>query len=516
LKRYILAHDLGTTGDKATLFDDSGALHSSAFAPYETTYPHSGWAEQDPNDWWDALCQSTRHLVTHTSVTAEDIACVVFSGQMMGLVAVNRQGLPLRRALIWADQRAESVVERVAQRTGPQRIYEVTGHRLSSSYSAAKMRWFEESEPVIAAQAVSYLQAKDAMVARLTGVFATDPSDASGTNLYDIRRGAWSDELVEAFGVAQEKLPAIYPSTTVVGDIRPDAASQIGLRAGTPVVLGGGDGSCAATGAGVVSIGSAYCYVGSSSWIMAATAEPLLDPSMRTVTWAHVVPGLFVPAGTMQAAGASYQWARDELARDLVGLSAAQGVSPYDLMNEAVLHSPPGARGVVFLPYLLGERSPRWNPQARAAFVGLTVRHGRDDLLRAVLEGVAFNLRVILEVLAGQGAPVASLRIMGGGAQSVAWCQVLADILAVPLHRLTVLEEGTSMGAAVVGGIGIGLWKDFSQALALARVQDVVAPNPQYHDLYDRLYRIFNSIYGALDAARVYADFSALEGVLDA
>lgn len=511
MSSYILAHDLGTTGDKATLFDEFGAMHGSAFVAYDTTYPQHGWAEQDPNDWWNALCRSTGQILEQTTATSKEIACVVFSGQMQGLVAVDRKARPARRALIWADQRATSVVDRVAQRTDPRHVYEVTGHRLSPSYSAAKMSWLQESEPDTAAQTAWYLQAKDAMVARLTGVFATDPSDASGTNLYDIRRGVWSDEMVGAFGVAPEKLPIIYPSTTVVGEIQRDAAGQIGLRPGTPVVIGGGDGSCAAIGAGVVYPGAAYCYIGSSSWIQLATAEPILDRSMRTVTWAHVIPDLFVPAGTMQAAGTSYQWARGELARDLVAAATADGRSPYDLMNEAIQHSPPGARGVVFLPYLLGERSPRWNPQARAAFVGLTMRHRRDDLLRAVLEGVAFNLRVILEALVAQGTAISELRIMGGGARSLVWCQVLADILGVPLHRLAMLEEGTSMGAAVVGGVGIGLWKDFSQALALAQVQSIIAPEPRHRDLYDRLYRVFNSIYSALDAAGVYADLSTLD-----
>ena len=242
------------------------------------------------------------------------------------------------------------------------------------------------------------------------------------------------------------------------------------------MVIGGGDGSCAATGAGVVKAAVAYNYIGSSSWIGVATDKPILDPEMRTFTWAHLVPGMFTPTGTMQAAGSSYQWARDELAAGERVVAERLQRSPYWLLDQEVDQSPAGANGLLFLPYLLGERSPRWNPEARGAFVGLTIRHRQPDLLHAVLEGVTFNLRVILEAFQAQGTTIEALRVIGGGARGAVWNQIMADIYGLPVHRLSLLEEATSMGAAVAGGIGVGLWKDFSQVERMIQIERETRP----------------------------------------
>jgi xylulokinase len=509
--RCILAHDVGTTGNKATLYDEVGTLVKSAFVPYPTTFPQVGWAEQDPEDWWQSLCLSTKRLLYESRIVAEEVAGVVFSGQMMGMVAVDSKCQPIRNAIIWADQRSSAQVERVARRIDPRLVYTLTGHRLSPSYSAAKILWLKEAEPLAYGQTYKFLQAKDFLAARLTGIFATDHSDASGTNLYDLEHRMWSEELIEAFGIQFDKLPTIYRSTDVVGEVQPSVAEETGLRAGTPVVIGGGDGSCAATGAGVIRAGSAYNYIGSSSWIGVATPKPILDPEMRTFTWAHLVPGLFTPTGTMQAAGNSYQWARDQLAQSEKVVAKRLKLSTYDLMNQEVLQTPPGAHGLLFLPYLLGERSPRWNPHARGAFVGLTIRHRHADMLRAVLEGITYNLRVILEALSQQGASIQALRVIGGGARSAVWNGIMADIFGVPVLRLALLEEATSMGAAVAGGIGVGIWKDFSQVDEMVRVESEVRPDEQRHVLYTKLYGIFNEIYDALDDASIFDQLASLD-----
>lgn len=508
---YVLAHDVGTTGNKATLFDEEGALVRSAFAPYETLYPHAGWAEQRPDDWWRSLCLSSRSLLHDAEIRPTEVACVTFSGQMMGAVAVDAHANPVRNAIIWADQRAVSQVERVAQRVDPRHVYAVTGHRLSPSYSAAKILWLKEAEPHSYEAAHRFLQAKDFLTAKLTGAFVTDRSDASGTNVYNLERGTWSDELVEAFGLEPEKLPQIWDSTDVVGEVRESVAEETGLRAGTPVVIGGGDGSCAAVGAGVIREGLAYNYIGSSSWIALATPKPILDPEMRTFTWAHLVPGMFSPCGTMQAAGASYQFARDQLAEHEKVVAERLGISAYDLMNDGVLQSPPGARGLLFLPYLLGERSPRWNPHARGAFIGLTGRHRQPDLLRAVLEGITLNLRVILEAFARQGAAIEKLRVIGGGARGAAWNQIMADVFGVPVQRLALLEEATSMGAGVAGGIGVGIWKDFSKVDEMVEVAIEARPRPEFRALYDKLSELFDSAYTALEDASVFRGLACVD-----
>jgi xylulokinase len=262
-------------------------------------------------------------------------------------------------------------------------------------------------------------------------------------------------------------------------------------------VIGGGDGCCAATGAGVVREGSAYNYIGSSSWIAIATREPIFDPAMRTFTWAHLVPDMFSPCGTMQAAGGSYQWLRDIFCVPEQDSAAHLKLSPYELMNLQAEQSPAGANGLLFLPYLLGERSPRWNPKARGAFIGLTVKHTRADIIRATLEGITLNLRVILEAFEEQGAKVEAMRVIGGGARGRVWRQIMADVYDKPILRPVLLEEATSLGAALAGGIGVGLFKDFSTAEKLTPILDTVQPNPAVKPLYDQLYKIFNQSYEA-------------------
>ncbi|GAC1322949.1 MAG: xylulokinase [Chloroflexota bacterium] len=509
--RYILAHDVGTTGNKATLYSEEGMLVQSTFVPYDTEYPHATWAEQNPEDWWRSLCLSTRQLMLESGVAAADVACVSFSGQMMGMVPVDAQCNPVRNAIIWADQRGVRQIAQVAENIDPGDVYAITGHRLSPSYSGGKILWMRDVEPDAYARTTTFLQAKDFLVARLTGTVATDPSDASGTNLFDLRTGTWSEKLVEVFGIPHDKLPPVRPSTSVIGEVRSTVAGDAGLRPGTPVVLGGGDGSCAATGAGVVAEGSAYNYIGSSSWIAVATPEPIFDPEMRTFTWAHVVPGMFQPCGTMQAAGSSYQWARDQLAQGEQSVAESLGISPYELMNQEILQSPPGARGLLFLPYLLGERSPRWNPNARGAFVGLTVRHRHDDLLRAVLEGITFNLCVILDAFRRQGATIDAIRLIGGGARGAVWNTIMADIFGVPVQRLTLLEEATSMGAAVAGGIGVGIWKDFSQAENMVRVEREIRPHEEHRQMYTELYGIFNAAYRVLEDGSIFDRLASLD-----
>ncbi len=498
-KQFILAHDLGTTGNKASLYDGEGTLLASAFYGYGLSLPKVNWVEQDPEDWWQAVCNSTQKLLASAAVRAEDVACVVFSGQMMGCVVVDRQARPLRSALIWADMRAVEEAQAIIDAVGSEQTYQITGHRASSSYSGAKILWIRNHQPELFRQAHKFLHAKDFVVARLTGMFVTDYSDASGMNLYDLNAGEWSDVILDAIQLERELLPELHASIDVVGEVTKSAAQQTGLAAGTPVVIGGGDGSCAATGAGVVREGSAYNYIGSSSWIGLATNAPIFDPAMRTFTWAHLVPGMFSPCGTMQSAGGSYQWLRDNFGLPEKEAAVKLGISAYELMNLQAAESPPGANGLLFLPYLLGERSPRWNPKARGAFLGLTMKHNRADMLRAGLEGITFNLRVILEAFLEQGTRVDAMRVIGGGARGRIWRQIMADVYGIPVLRPAILEEATSMGAAIAGGVGVGIFSDFTVAEKMTPIVDTCVPDPEQKICYDRQYALFNSAYTALE-----------------
>ena len=498
MTRYIIAHDLGTTGNKATLYDADGRLVGSAFYGYATEYAHVGWAEQNPEDWWRAVCASTQQLLRQTKIRPDAIAGITFSGQMMGAVPLDERARPLRNAIIWADQRAIEQERWLGERISPADVYRITGHRLSASYSLCKILWLRDHQPDVYAATHKFVHAKDAIVARLTGAFATEPTDASGMNLFDLDAWDWSGRIIDAAGIDPGKLPELRRSIDVVGGVLPDVAGEVGVPAGTPVVIGGGDGMCAAAGAGVVREGAAYNYIGSSSWIALATDKPIYDPGYRTFTWAHLVPGMYSPCGTMQMAGGSYQWARDQVCLVEKAAAEALGVSPYELMNTAAAQSPPGANGLLYLPYLLGERSPRWNPRARGAFIGLTVRHTHADMVRAVLEGVTMNLRVILDAFRAQGAQIEAMRVIGGGARGQFWNQIMADIYGVPVQRLAILEEATSMGAALAGGIGVGLYKDFAMSETMNAIAQEIRPDPAAQAAYARVYPIFEAAYQAL------------------
>lgn len=498
MKNYVIAHDLGTTGNKATLYDKEGKLVGSAFYEYGTEYAHTGWAEQNPNDWWEAVCVSTRQLLQETHVSGDDIACITFSGQMMGCVPLGKDGKPLRSAIIWADQRSVPQEQWVGERVDPADVYRITGHRLSASYSLTKMLWIRDHQPDIYRETHKFVHAKDSIVARLTGAYVTDPSDASSMNLYDLEGDQWSDKILQAAEVDPAQLPEIKRSIDVVGEVTAEAAEAVGVAAGTPVVIGGGDGACAAAGAGVVSEGAAYNYVGSSSWIALSTEKPIYDPDYRTFTFGHIVPGMVMPTGTMQAAGASYQWTRDQLGMAEMEAAKALNISPYELMNIQAERSPIGAKGLLFLPYLMGERSPRWNTKARGAFIGLTIRHDHADMLRAVLEGVTYNLRVILDAFRNQGTQIDAMRVIGGGARGRFWNQIMANMYGMPVHRLAILEEATSMGAALAGGVGVGLYPDFNMIEQMNQIAETIQPDAEATATYEKLYPIFEASYHAL------------------
>lgn len=498
--QYILAHDLGTSGNKATLYDLSGRLCSSVLMEYPTYYPSAGWVEQEPADWWQAVCQGTRLLLQQAKVQKNEIAAISFSGQMMGCVLVNRAGQALRRALIWADTRSTEQEKRMIQAAGMADGYRITGHRLSASYGASKLLWVKEHEPGVYQNAHKMLNAKDYIICRLTGNFVTDYSDASSTNLFDLTAKTWSEPLVKAFGLRMDLLPELHPSTDIAGMVLPQIAEEAGLLAGTPVVLGGGDGSCACVGAGVVSEGKTYNVLGSSSWISMASKTPVFDEEMRTFNWVHLDPALYTPCGTMQAAGLSFNWFKNTLCGDEMRQAKEQGVSPYRLMDEAVSQTPPGANGLLYLPYLLGERSPRWDFDASGTFLGLRASTTKAEMARAVLEGVGYNLKVILDIFdhPEKYSKIEEIVFIGGGAKGKVWAQILADIWQKPLAVPQYLEEATSMGAAVCGGIGVGAFESFDVINRFNPVQDRIQPRVETAGVYEGLYPVFNDAYQAL------------------
>jgi xylulokinase len=498
LAAYILAHDVGTTGDKATLFSPETGLVASEFSAYPTHFPEPGWAEQEPERYWQAVCSSTRRLLEKNRIQASRIAAVAFSGQMMAALPVDRQGQALRNSIIWADLRSSAQAEKLGGRVDADRVYRISGHRLSPSYSAAKIMWIKEHEPEIYKRTHRFLHAKDYLVCRLCGAQLTDFSDASGMNLLDIAALRWSPEMLEATGIDARKLPDIVESTEVVGKVAAEAAEASGLLAGTPVVIGGGDGACATCGAGVVSEEQAYIYLGTSTWMGVASTRPLLDPAKRTNTFCHFLKGLYFPAGTMQAGGGSYQWLRNTLGDAEAQAARQAGIDTYEMLNLEAEKAPAGCGGLLFLPYLMGERSPLWDPQARACFIGLTMRHGKKHLIRSVLEGVAFNMRLIHEAFREQGVRSTKVRLIGGGARSRLWSTIFADVLETPVARLNFVEEATSVGAAIAGGVGVGLFSSIREADRLVWETEVTPCDPGNFPVYRKNYALFRSSYERL------------------
>ena len=498
MAEYLLAHDLGTSANKAVLCGLDGRLHGSIVSAYPTVYPQDRWVEQRADDWWKAVCQSTYLLLEQTGVDASDIAAVSFSGQMMGCLLVDRDGNPLRNMIIWADTRSNLQEKRMIEAVGMDVGYQITGHRLSASYSAAKLLWVRDNEPEIYRHTYKMLHAKDYIIFRMTGEFASEYSDASSTNLFDIQKKRWSNELIKDFGIRPSILPDLYPSTYVIGTVTATAAQATGLCEGTPVVMGGGDGSCACVGAGVVEVGSAYNILGSSSWISFASNEPYFDDEMRTFNFVHLDSNLYTPTGTMQAAGYSYSWYRDMLCNEERRIADKENKSVYQLIDAGVSRSKPGAGGMLYLPYLLGERSPRWNHKARGAFIGMTISTTKDDFARAILEGVGYNLKVILDIF-DLREPIKNMLLIGGGAKGEVWQQILADIWQKPLMIPEYLEEATSIGAAVCAGVGIGAYSSFSATKDFNRVVKTVYPNPENFALYQRMYRAFNEAYYGIE-----------------
>ena len=490
----IISHDLGTTGDKATLIDASGRVVAACTAPYGTDFGPRGRAEQDAETWWDALCHATRALIAREQLDPARIEAVSFSGQMMGALLLDGTGAPVRPAIIWADTRSTQQAAHLLEQVSMERGYAITGHRLNPTYSLSKIMWVRKHEPEAFDRARIVLNAKDFAAYRLTGVLATDPSDASSTNAYDQGNGDWSDELLAAAGLPRDLFPEIVASTQVVGQVTAAAAAATGLTTGTPVVMGGGDGPMGALGAGIIDAASgAYAYLGSSSWVSVAASAPLLDPQMRSMTFNHVIPGQFVPTATMQAGGASLEWVVDTLVPD------HERPDRYTTLLNSAAQVTASEDGLYFLPHLLGERSPYWNPAARAVFAGLARHHGPAHLTRAVLEGVAFNLLTGLRAITENGIDITAVDAIGGAANSALFLQILADVWGVPVTRRNLVDEATAVGAAVVAGVGVGIFDDFDVSRRFSAELSTHVPDPERHDSFGPAYSQFLDAYRRLE-----------------
>jgi xylulokinase len=494
----LLGVDVGTTGAKTLLLDERGGVLAAATVDYPLSTPRPLWAEQNPEDWWDATAAGVRRVCEIAGVGGAAIGAVGLTGQMHGLTLLDDASRVLRPAILWNDQRSAPQCRRITEQIGFARLLELTGNPVLPGFTAPKIVWVRENEPDVYRQARHFLLPKDYVRFRLTGEFATEVSDASGTSLFDVAGRRWSAEMFAALDIPEAWAPRCAESPEISGRVSPKAAASTGLAAGTPVVGGGGDQAAQAIGAGLACEGLASATLGTSGVVFAPTAQPAIDPQGRLHAFCHAVPGLWHVMGVMLAAGGSLRWLRDCLGDAEKAEAARRGVDPYEVLTEQAATAPPGCEGLLFLPYLSGERTPHPDPHARGAFIGLTLRHGKPHLVRAVLEGVAFGLRDGLELIRAQGIAPREIRASGGGARSPLWRSILADVFLAPIVTLNV-AEGAAYGAALLAGVGAGVFPSVAAACEqTVRAVAVAAPDPSRAASYDRLWRVYRALYPAL------------------
>jgi xylulokinase len=495
--QLLLGIDIGTSGSKALLLAADGSVVASATGEYPLYTPRPLWAEQDPADWWTATTGAIRRVLGTTGVSAEQIAGVGLTGQMHGLVLLDAAGRVLRPCIMWNDQRTGPQCAAITARLGLPKLLELIANPLLPGFTAPKIVWVREHEPDVYAQVAHVLLPKDYIRYRLTGEYATEVSDASGMALLDVAHRRWSAEMLAALDIPAAWLPACYESPVPSTRISAEAAEVTGLRAGTPVVGGGGDQAAQAVGSGIVEEGVVSVTLGTSGVVFAATERFVLEPQGRLHAFCHAVPGQWHLMGVMLSAAGSLRWYRDALGGAEMAQAAVNGADVYDLLTAEAAQAPPGCEGLIFLPYLTGERTPYPDPDARGVYFGLTLRHGKPHMVRSVLEGVAYGLRDSLELLRAQGVAVTQVRASGGGARSPLWRQILADVFEAEIVGTNV-NEGAAYGAALLAGVGTGVYPSVpAAAAATIRTTDRVAPGPAAR-VYADYYAIYRALYPAL------------------
>jgi xylulokinase len=492
---YVLGIDVGTGGTRALIVDDKGRIVGSATEEHEPfASPKIGWAEQRPEDWWRATGIAVRKALAQADLRGGQISCAGFSGQMHGAVMLDAAGEVVRPALIWCDVRTEKQCQELNDRIGAQRLIQLTCNPALPNFTLTKFLWVRENEPENWKRVRHVMLPKDYVRFRLTGERAIDVADASGTLMLDVANRKWSAEVLQAAEIDPAFLPKVYESPDVCGKISAAGAEATGLAAGTPVAAGAGDQAAGATGMGIVTPGAVSATIGTSGVVFAATDRPALDPRGRLHTFCHAIPGRWHVMGVTQAAGLSLRWFRDNFAC----APSKPGVDPYEALTAEAAKAPAGADGLLWAPYLMGERTPHLDGNARGVLVGLTASHTRAHVVRAILEGVAFSLKDTFTVFDEMKVPVKSIRLGGGGARSPLWRQIQADVYN---HEVEIVEaeEGAAYGAAILAGVGAKIWPTVDAACdAIVRVVDRIKPNPANAEIMQTNYAAYRRIYPAM------------------
>jgi xylulokinase len=497
MQKLVLGIDVGTGGTRVVIVGGDGRIVASAteeHAPFAS--PQIGWAEQDPEDWWRACGVAVRKALAGTALHADQIACIGFSGQMHGAVMLDGADAVVRPALIWCDVRTEKQCRVLTEKIGAQKLIQLTCNPALPNFTLTKLLWVRENEPRNWKRVRSVMLPKDYVRFRLTGERATDMADASGTLLLDVANRRWSGEVMQAAGIEESLLPRLFESPEICGKVSAIGADATGLHEGTPVVAGAGDQAAGAVGMGIVTAGAVSATIGTSGVVFAATDRPSLDSRGRLHTFCHAIPGRWHVMGVTQAAGLSLRWFRDTFGAGATAVNDTR--DPYERLTAEAAAVPAGADGLLWAPYLMGERTPHLDPNARAALIGLTASHTRGHVVRAILEGVAFSLRDSFTLFAEMGVPVRNIRLGGGGARSSLWRQIQADVYG---HEVEVLEaeEGAAYGAAILAGVGAGVWTSVDAACQeIVKVARRVDPQPAAVERMNTSYAAYRRMYPAI------------------
>lgn len=495
---YLIGVDLGTSGTKTVLFDSDGNPLASRTIEYPLYQPKNGWAEQDPLDWWIAARDGIKSVISKSGINTKDIKGIGISGQMHGLVMLDKAGNVLRKSIIWCDQRTAKECEEITSKVGAEKLIQITANPALTGFTASKILWVKNNEPQIYEKCAHILLPKDFIRYKLTGEFATEVSDASGMQLLDVPNRCWSDEVLSALGIDKSLLAKVYESPEITGKISQTVSELTGVPAGTPVVGGAGDNAAAAVGTGTVEGGIAFTTLGTSGVVFAHTDKLSIDPKGRVHTFCCAVPGAWHVMGVTQAAGLSLKWFRDNFCHEEMIAADGMGKDPYYLMDKQAERIPIGCDRLLYLPYLMGERTPHLDPDCRGAFFGLSAMHTRQHLLRAVMEGVSFSQRDSVEVLRGMGVKINDMLACGGGGSSPLWRQMLADVYGCPV-KTVVSKEGPALGVAILAAVGTGIYGSVQEACKkVIKTNPAQNPIPENSAEYEKFYRIYTQLYPAL------------------
>jgi D-xylulose kinase len=509
MTELVLAIDAGTTGVRSIFFDSSGNIAAKAYAEYESLYPHPSWVEQKAESWWNKSCETIQQCIRKQNISPKQVIAVSVTNQRETIVPIDSDGNVLHNAIIWQDRRTVPQCDWIRKQVPATQVYSITGLTIDPYFSAPKMLWIREKEKRVFDATDKFLLVHDYLLYRLSDQLITDYSNASRTLLLDIRSAKWSDTMLESLGIPIEKLPTPVQSGTHVGGLTEKASRATGLSAGTPIIAGGGDQQCAALGVGVVREGMVKSTTGTGTFLLAHSKTVRLDPNVRTLCSRHVVPNTFVVEASMFTTGSALKWFRDNLGTEEMAIADERAADPYDVITGEADRIAPGSEGVIHIPHFAGAGAPNWNPRARGIFAGLALGHTRGHLIRAILEGVSYEIRTNVEVMRELGLPIKEVRVTGGAARSEVWMQIQADILRTPVIR-TQLEEATAVGAAILAFRGTGVFNSISEASEeMVRTLPPLSPRPENLDVYERGFDTFKKLYAAISGITWSEDYSA-------